>query len=76
MNVACFVVGKYIGTVNVADTTEQENGGYDVGRNVKFNVDKTEAKPQNIVLDMQNVSSKKSKRDNLFKKCVFTGSCR
>ena len=50
--------GKYIGTVNVADTTEQEMADMMVGRNVKFNVDKTEAKPQNIVLDMQIVSLK------------------
>ena len=53
--------GKYIGTVNVADTTEQEMADMMVGRNVKFNVDKTEAKPQNIVLDMQNVSVKNPK---------------
>lgn len=53
--------GKYIGTVKVADTTEQEMADMMVGRNVKFNVDKTDAKPQNIVLDIQNVSVKNPK---------------
>ncbi len=63
--------GKYIGTVNVADTTEQEMADMMVGRNVKFNVDKTEAKPQNIVLDMQNVSVKKSKGIISLKMCFY-----
>ena len=57
--------GKYIGTVNVADTTKEELSNMMVGRNVKFVVDKDEAKPTDFVLEIENmcVKSKLHKKD-------------
>ncbi len=37
--------GKYIGTVDIADTTKEELSKMMVGRNVSFTVDKDEKKP-------------------------------
>jgi simple sugar transport system ATP-binding protein len=42
--------GKYIGTVNVADTSEEEMAEMMVGRAVKFHIDKAESRPGDIVL--------------------------
>lgn len=53
--------GKYIGTVAVKDTSEQQMAEMMVGRNVKFNIDKTEAKPGAVVLDIQGMSVKTAK---------------
>ena len=50
--------GKYIGTVDVANTTKEELSSMMVGRNVKFAVDKAEAKPGKEVLKVENVSVK------------------
>jgi simple sugar transport system ATP-binding protein len=50
--------GKYIGTVNIADTTKEELSNMMVGRDVKFVVDKDEAKPKESVLECNNVSVK------------------
>lgn len=47
--------GKYIGTVNIKDTTKEELSNMMVGRDVKFAVDKDEAKPQETVLSVKNV---------------------
>ena len=50
--------GKYIGTVNIAETTKEELSNMMVGRDVKFVVDKDEAKPGEIVLEIENMSVK------------------
>ena len=57
--------GKYIGTVNVADTTKQDLSTMMVGRPVQLQVDKDEAKPTEVILDVRNLSvpSKLSKAD-------------
>ena len=57
--------GKYIGTVNVAETTKEELSRMMVGRDVEFVVQKDEAKPTDVVLDVQGLSliSKGSKKD-------------
>ena len=57
--------GKYIGTVNVADTTKQDLSTMMVGRPVQLQVDKEDAKPTEVILDVQNLSvpSKLSKAD-------------
>ena len=47
--------GKYIGTVNVADTTKEELSKMMVGRDVKFAVDKDEAHPEDEVLKVENL---------------------
>ena len=48
--------GKYIGTVNIKDTTKEELSRMMVGRDVKFEVDKSEQKLGDVVLDVQNVT--------------------
>ena len=50
--------GKYIGTVNVAQTTKEELSNMMVGRDVKFVVDKEPAQPGEIVLQINNLSVK------------------
>ena len=57
--------GKYIGTVNTKDVTAQELSRMMVGRDVKFAVEKDEATPGDVILDVQNLSvaSKRSSED-------------
>ena len=57
--------GKYIGTVNIADTSKAELSRMMVGRDVEFAVSKDEAKPTDVVLDVENltVASKLSKKN-------------
>ncbi|MDO4414985.1 MAG: ABC transporter ATP-binding protein [Erysipelotrichaceae bacterium] len=47
--------GKYIGTVNIKDTTKEELSNMMVGRDVKFVVDKEPAKPGETVLSIKNM---------------------
>ena len=47
--------GKYIGTVNIKDTTKEELSNMMVGRDVKFVVDKEPAKPRETVLSVKNM---------------------
>lgn len=57
--------GKYIGTVDVKTTSKEELSEMMVGRAVKFAVDKDEAKPKDVVLEIDNlcVKSKLHKKD-------------
>ncbi len=57
--------GKYVGTVNICDTTKQELSNMMVGRPVQLQVEKTDAKPGDVVLEVQNltVPSKIHKND-------------
>jgi len=57
--------GKYIGTVNIADTTKQELSNMMVGRPVQLVVEKEPAKPTDVVLSVQGltVPSKLSKKN-------------
>lgn len=48
--------GKCMGTVNVKETTKEELSNMMVGRNVKFVVDKAEAKPGESVLKVTNLT--------------------
>lgn len=56
--------GKYIGTVNVADTTKEELSSMMVGRDVKFAVDKEVAKPGKEILRVENVCVKSKIHQN------------
>ncbi len=47
--------GRYIGTVDVAVTDELQMAEMMVGRNVLFSVEKTEAKPKQTVLKVDNL---------------------
>ena len=57
--------GKYIGTVETKDTTPEKLSAMMVGRDVNFAVEKQEAKPGEVVLDVQNmtVASKRHKNN-------------
>ncbi|MCD7814232.1 MAG: ABC transporter ATP-binding protein [Lachnospiraceae bacterium] len=57
--------GKYVGTVETKDTTPEVLSAMMVGRNVNFVVEKEEAKPKDVVLDIKNMSvaSKRHKND-------------
>ncbi len=57
--------GKYIGTVDVAGTDKMELSRMMVGRDVEFAVQKDEAKPEQVVLEVRNLSvaSKLSKKN-------------
>jgi len=59
----CTVIrrGKFIGTVDVKNTTEEEMAKMMVGRQVSFKVEKEEAKPKEEVLVIENLSVKNNK---------------
>ncbi|MCR5755154.1 MAG: ABC transporter ATP-binding protein [Acetatifactor sp.] len=48
--------GKYIGTVNIADTNKEELSRMMVGRDVQLEIDKKEAKPGEVILDVQHMT--------------------
>lgn len=56
--------GKYIGTVNVKETTKEELSKMMVGRDVKFTVDKKEMIPGKTILEVSNlcIDSKRHKK--------------
>ncbi|PKM66040.1 MAG: heme ABC transporter ATP-binding protein [Firmicutes bacterium HGW-Firmicutes-2] len=53
--------GRYIGTVKVSETTEEEMAEMMVGREVSFEVDKVPATPSDIVLKIENLNIKNSR---------------
>ena len=48
--------GRYIGTVEIANTSKEELSRMMVGRDVKFTVDKVPANPGEVILDIQHLS--------------------
>ena len=50
--------GRYIGTVNICETTKEELSNMMVGRDVKFSVDKSVPKPGKTVLEVRDLSVK------------------
>ena len=50
--------GKYIGTVEVAETSKEELSRMMVGRDVSFEVEKSPANPGNVILEVKNLSVK------------------
>ena len=57
--------GKYIGTVDIKNTTKEELSKMMVGRDISFTVEKEEASVGNVVLSVKNVTvpSKTSKKN-------------
>ena len=53
--------GKYIGTIDVASTSENQMAEMMVGREVNFSVEKDEAKPSDVVLSIKNLNVKNVK---------------
>ena len=60
----CTVIrrGKYIGTVDVKDTSEADMAKMMVGREVSFKVEKTEAKLKDVVVKIENLSVNNNKK--------------
>jgi len=64
--------GKYIGTVNICDTNKQELSNMMVGRPVQLQVEKEEAKPGEVVLDVQELTvPSKLHKNNAVKEVSF-----
>ena len=64
--------GKYMGTVNIADTTKAELSRMMVGRDVEFAVTKGEAHPAEVVLDVKNLTvPSKVHKNNAVKNVSF-----
>ena len=57
-DVGCTVLrkGKYMGTVDIKDTTKEELSRMMVGRDVQLQVDKKPAHPGDVVLDVEGVT--------------------
>lgn len=57
--------GKYIGTVEIKDTTPEKLSAMMVGRDVNFVVAKEEAKPSDVILEIKNmtIASKRHKNN-------------
>ncbi|MGL4772105.1 MAG: ABC transporter ATP-binding protein [Clostridium sp.] len=60
----CTVIrrGKYIGTVDVKETSEADMAKMMVGREVSFRVDKREANPGEVILKVENLNVKNNKK--------------
>lgn len=63
--------GKYIGTVDVADTSIEQMAEMMVGRQVIFEVEKSEAKAQGPVLTVNNVNMKNKEGKQVLKNVSF-----
>ena len=64
--------GKYIGTVNVAETSKEELSRMMVGRDVEFVVHKEPSKPTDVVLDVKNMTvGSKMHKNNAVKNVSF-----
>ena len=53
--------GKYIGTIDVEDTSEEEMAEMMVGREVSFSVEKEKANPKDVVLSIKNLVVKNNR---------------
>ena len=64
--------GKYIGTVETKNTTMEELSAMMVGRNVNFHVEKENAHPGEVVLDVQHMTvASKAHNNNAVKDVSF-----
>lgn len=54
--------GKCIGTIHVSQTNVKEMAEMMVGREVNFSVEKEEAKPKQVILDIQNLCVENNKK--------------
>ena len=65
--------GRYIGTVDIADTSKEELSRMMVGRDVKFAVDKSPAQPGETVLQIQGLTvPSKAHHNNAVKNVSFS----
>ncbi len=54
--------GRYIGTVEVEGTTEEQMAEMMVGREVSFKVDKEDANPGDVILSVKNLNVKNNRK--------------
>jgi simple sugar transport system ATP-binding protein len=54
--------GKYIGTVDVSSTSEEQMAEMMVGREVSFEVKKEKAKPKDVILEIKNLTIKDNRK--------------
>ncbi len=65
--------GKYIGTVDIKDTTREELSRMMVGRDVQLEVEKNESRPGKEILKVSNMSvASKMHKNNAVKNVSFT----
>jgi ABC-type uncharacterized transport system ATPase subunit len=65
--------GKWMGTVDIMDTTKEELSRMMVGRDVKFSVDKESREPTDIVLDVHGLTvPSRSHKKNAVKDVTFS----
>ena len=57
--------GKYIGTVDVKDTNKEQLSEMMVGRKVNLTVEKDEAKPKEVALEVENLTVKSKKEGHV-----------
>ncbi len=57
--------GKYMGTVDIKDTTKEELSRMMVGRDVQLQVEKQPAHPGEVVLDVENVTMHNDQRKKM-----------
>ncbi|MEI8199164.1 MAG: ABC transporter ATP-binding protein [Eubacteriales bacterium] len=64
--------GKYVGTVNVAETTREELSRMMVGREIQFKIDKADSKPGKVVFTAENVTvASKHHKNNAVRNISF-----
>ncbi len=64
--------GKYIGTVDIKDTTKEELSRMMVGRDISFKVEKEKREPGDVVLSVKNLTvPSKTSKNNAVKNVTF-----
>ena len=64
--------GKYVGTVDVEDTTKEELSRMMVGRDISFSVEKEKKEPGDVVLSIRNMTvASKTHKNNAVKEVSF-----
>lgn len=63
--------GKYVGTIDVKDTSEQEMAEMMVGRDVNFGVEKGPYQPKEVVLEVKNLVVENSRKMEAIKNISF-----
>ncbi|MFA5576946.1 MAG: ABC transporter ATP-binding protein [Tissierellaceae bacterium] len=64
--------GKYIGTVDVKDTTKEELSKMMVGRDISFHVTKEDSSPKDVILSVKNLTvPSKTHKNNAVKNVTF-----
>lgn len=63
--------GKYIGTVDVKTTNENDMASMMVGRDVSFEVEKCECQPGDVILKLENVTIENDKQYNVVNDVSF-----